>query len=411
MISPQNAWDILSREISPLESQRIPLADAHGAFLAESVVADRDIPPSDRAAMDGYALRATDLASLPARLTVDCEVAAGSPTSPAIGIGHCVRIFTGANIPPDADTVVPVEQTSTRSFRDRPADAWIEIAVSVRPGANIFRRGENAYAGHLLLTAGTKLGPRQIGIAAATGYGFIAVHRRPRVHILTTGEELLEAEQPAAPHQVRNSNGPMLLAALHEAGFAGVKRSTVPDAPGDTAEAIRQTLAQVDAVILTGGISAGLHDYVSQAIADAGATIHYQGVAMKPGKPQLFASTTGGQYLFGLPGNPLSSIVVLYELVLPALRRLAGCPIEDCRFLLYLPLAAPARNNGDRFQVIPAVLNVGPGGTHVRPQPPVGSADLVTGGQAEGAILLPPSVGSLPAGTIVQFRPWGGLGA
>ncbi|NIA14345.1 MAG: hypothetical protein GWP08_09700 [Nitrospiraceae bacterium] len=405
MITPREAWAILVREVTPLEPSRICLSQAAGGYLAEPVLADRDIPPADRSAMDGYALRA---AELPARLLVDGEVAAGSAASPSIPAGHCVRIYTGANIPSDVDTVVPVERTSTRSFADGSDDGWVEIAEREQAGANTFGRGENARSGQRLLNVGTRLGPSQVGVAAATGYGDVLMYRRPRIRILTTGAELLEPHDSAAAHQVRDSNGPMLLAALGEAGFADVTRAVVIDDLEATLGAVREGLAETDAVILTGGISAGRHDYVPQALLEAGAEILYRGIAMKPGKPQLFAKTRQGQYLFGLPGNPLSAIVGLHELVLPGLRRLSGCPAERCRPTLNLPLAGPVRNARDRLLVIPAVLDHGHGGTCVRLRPPVGSADLVTGGTADGAILVPPNTSELPVGTIVPFRSWGG---
>jgi len=203
----------------------------------------------------------------------------------------------------------------------------------------------------------------------------------------------------------------MLVAALLEAGFSQVTRRCVPDTEGIITEAIYKALLESDAIILTGGISAGLHDYVPDALAGVGATILYRGIAMKPGKPQLFAKSATGQPVFGLPGNPMSSIVGLYELVLPALKRMSGCPVDHCRPSLYFPLAEAVRNSAERVQLAPAIIETGPAGTQVRPLKSAGSADLVTGSKADGAILLPAAVGSLPAGEIVQFRPWGGVGA
>lgn len=381
---------------------------AQGAWLAEPIVADSDIPPADRAAMDGYALRFADLSDGAGRLVVDGEIAAGSAGSHTLLPGRCFRIFTGANLPPGADTVVAVEHTSTRSFAECSSEPEVEILPPTKEGANIFRRGENARAGAVLLNSGKRLGPRQIGVAAATGYAAVNVYRRPRVRILNTGAELLEAGDRAAPHLTRNSNGPMLQAALREAGFAVAECAKIPDTLKATADAIEQAMAQADAVVVTGGISAGRFDHVPQALRTLGAEILYRGIAVKPGKPQLFARGKDGCPVFGLPGNPLSSIVGAYELVIPGLCLLAGCPDEDCRPSLFLPLSEPAENSGDRTLVVPARIRSNPSGIRVSLQAPVGSADLVTSAKVDGAVLLPVGAGRLEAGTMVEFRRWGG---
>jgi len=409
MITPTEAWDIVAENIQPLESVALDLMEAADGYLAQPLAADRDIPPSNRSAMDGFAVRHADLQNLPAPLTVIGEVAAGSPDTPAIAPGECVRIFTGANIPPDADTVVPVEQTSMQSFAEGSEALSVEFTEHTEKGRHIFRQGENARQGETLLPAGTRMGPRQIGIAAATGHERILIYRRPRVHILATGAELLEHNMSARSHQVRDSNGPLLMAALREAGCGEVSRARVPDDLPQTVAAVSQALEMADVIILTGGISAGLYDYVPQALEKAGAEILYRGVAMKPGKPQLFARTQTGAYVFGLPGNPLSSIVGMYELVLPAVRRLAGCPANTCRPLLHLPLAAAVDNRGDRQRIIPAVIEDAPSGSRIKPCPAVGSADLITAGRVDGAVLVPPGK-KMNEGEVAAFRPWGGIG-
>ncbi len=410
MKTPQDAWNILAQNIVPLQGLELPLADAQGGYLAQVLLADRDIPPADRATMDGYALRGNDLNTLPARLIVDGEIAAGSSSSLHVVSGHCVRIFTGAIIPNGADSVVPVEQTSTKSFRDPLDDREIQIAEPATKGSYISRQADHAHAGEVLLSIGTRFGPRQIGIAAATGYDRVAVHCRPVIRILTTGKELREAHQPTAPYHTRDSNGPMLLAALREAGFTHAISTIVPDSLKATTDAIVRALNESDAVIVSGGISAGRYDYVPQSLAEAGAMILYRGVAMKPGRPQLFAMSVSHQPIFGLPGNPLSAIVGFYELVLPAMRLLAGCPVSGCRPLLHLPLGSSVSNYGDLLHVIPAVVTMERSGSCVDPRPSIGSADFVTGGRVDGAILLAPRAGNLPSGSMVPFRPWGGIG-
>ena len=406
MRTPQEAWSILALEIKPLETCVLPLEETLGAYLAEQVVADRDIPPANRAAMDGYAARASDLAVRGARLIVDGEVAAGSAFPKPVSPGHCARIFTGANLPPNTDTVIPVEKTSTKSFQKVEREVAVEVFEPQKSGANVFRRGENARAGELLIDVGERIGPRQIGLAAATGHGTLRVYRPPRISIVNTGAELLDCTAPAADYQVRNSNGPLLVAALKQAGIGTVACRTAPDKLDLTVHVIQEAVSNSDAVIVTGGISAGRHDYVPLAIEKMGATLLYRSVAMKPGKPQLFARTSEGKLIFGLPGNPLSCVVGLYELVLPALRLLGGCAPESCRPLMFFPLGKEIEYRGDRQWVCPAKLIRNGESTHVLPCPPVGSADLVTASKADGAVLLEPNSGVLEAGEIVPFRPW-----
>ena len=405
MHTPDEAWQILCRELAPLPADSLPLSTALGHYLAAPLRADRDIPAADRAAMDGFAVRALDLEALPAQLRVIGEAAAGRPCPLTLAAGTAIRIFTGANIPAGADTVVPVEQTALGRFDGAAADA-VTIAQPLPRGANIFRQGENARSGQQLLPAGSGLGPCQAGVAAACGHARISVHRLPRVALLQTGTELLPVSAAVAePHHVRDSNGPTLEAALIDAGIPVVQRTTVADERPATAAAIARALQQAEVVLLTGGVSVGQYDHVAGALADLGARLHYHGVAIKPGKPQLFATLAGGGAVFGLPGNPLSAIIGLYELVLPALRLLAGCPADACRPLLQLPLTEALTPDRKRQRIIAARL--APGAvTGAAPLPVVGSADLVTAALAEGAILIPPGTAPVAIGTPVAFRLW-----
>jgi len=295
IVTPQDAWRILAESIVPLPAGNVPLERAAGGWLTA--------PLAPRSAMDGFALRAADVIAPGTRLTVVGEVAAGSDLDPPLPPGACVRIFTGANVPRAADAVVPVEATTSKSFRTNPTDPEVGINTSCRPGDHIFGQGETARQGEILLPAGTRLGPRQLAVAAATGQTDVPIHDRPRVVVLNTGEELLEAGRPAGAHHTRNSNGPFLVAAVAAAGFTEVRRATVPDAADRTAAAFADALAAADAVILTGGISAGRHDYVPGALAAAGVEIAFRGVAIKPGKPQLFGRGPGGNVAEKIEGS------------------------------------------------------------------------------------------------------------
>jgi len=410
VIIPDEAWQLICQVLSPMVSQKAEINAALGYYLAEPVLADRDIPPADRAAMDGFAVRSADLATIPMGLRIVGEVAAGASADLPFGPGECARIFTGANVPSGADTVIRVEDTSFGSFDGQTSCGEVVVNVSAPVGSNIFRRGENAHQGQTLLRARTYLGANQIGVAAAVGSSTITVHAKPTVAVLTTGAELLAAEAAVAGiHETRDSNSHMLEAACRSEGFSVVLRRAVQDDLETIRRAVQQARQTAAVIILTGGVSAGKYDLVRPALDSLGATVHYHGVAVRPGRPQLFASLPDGIAVFGLPGNPLSAAVGLYEFVLPGLRLLAGCPADRCRPLLHLPLSTSAGKKCVPAQIIPAVLNAGPAGTRISPRPPVGSADLVTAGVVDGAILVPSESGPLLAGTIAVFRPWGGL--
>lgn len=402
MITPDAAWDIVVTRVRPLGVTTVSLTRAPGHRLAEDIRADRNLPPADRSAMDGYAVRHADLQQRPCVLRIVGEVAAGSARRPRIRPGTCSRIFTGANVPPGADTVVRVEQTKER-------DGLVAIRSSVACGANILRRGQDARQGSILLRCGTRIDAAQIGICAAVGRAAVTVHRLPRVAILCTGSELRSVHDRVQSHEIRNSNGPALSAALAKEGLARPTVIDVADQPAVLIAALTRALRRCDAVLLTGGVSAGNYDHVGDAVVAAGATIQFHWLAMKPGKPTLYATTPDGRHVFGLPGNPLAALTAFHEFALPALRRLAGCPVEWCRPAWRLPLAAATESKGGRVRCELARLVNRESGLAVTAVPSQSSADLVSAGQADGVMLLPPDQTLFAAGQLVAFRPWRAL--
>ncbi|MCC7175238.1 MAG: molybdopterin molybdotransferase MoeA [Bryobacterales bacterium] len=399
MVTPDEAWDIVLQHVRPQEPVVVPLIDALGCCLAEDVRADRDLPPADRSAMDGYAVRHSDLRRPSCVLRLIGEVAAGSPARPRVRPGTCALVLTGANVPPGADTVVMAEQA-------RPGYGVVEIHSSIAAGSNILRRGEDARKGAVLLAAGTRLGAAEIGVCAAVGRTAVRVHRRPRVTLLCTGAELRAAGSRVRPHEIRNSNGPALCAALAQWGYPGTRFATVTDQRPKLLAALRRALRRYDVVLLSGGVSVGKYDLVPAAVADAGAVTRFHGVRMKPGKPTLYATATGGRHIFGLPGNPLSSLTALHEFVLPALRRLSGQPIDSCRIAWPMALAAPAEPGGGRVHHMLARLVSEESGLSVAPVISQSSADLASAAGADGVVLVPVSRRSPGAGETVLFRPW-----
>ena len=398
-ISPRRAWETIVDHVRPLASERIGLLEALGACLGRDVRADRDIPPTDRSAMDGFALRSGDINGAATSLRLVGESTAGGPSRPNVSPGACVRILTGAVVPRGADTVVKVEETTE-------ANGYVTFPAKVACGANIRRRGEVAAKGKVVLTRGSVLDPAQVGLCASVGKAMVYVHRRPSVAVLCTGKELKGLADKVRPYQLRNSNGPSLLAALMDAERIVARQQIIPDDPRILTAKLKAAVNAHDVVILTGGVSVGKYDFVPGAVEQVGATIRFHGVKMKPGGPQLYATLGGNRHIFGLPGNPLSALNGLHEFALPAIRRLSGLPVDACRPILHMPLDTAVRAKGSRWEYVLTRLVDSPSGSRLRPLRSTGSGDLVAAAQADGVILVPRRVAEVPAGQIVEFRPW-----
>jgi molybdopterin molybdotransferase len=292
-----------------------------------------------------------------------------------------------------------VERTSAQEDR-------VTFQTAPKPGENILRRGENARRGDVLLPEGTALSASAIGAAASSGHARVKVYGIPRVTVLCTGAELRRVGERAGVHQERNSNGPALCAALASWGYRGCRYATLADNLAVQTRRIRQAMGRYDVVLVVGGVSVGRYDYVSRAVEAAGGKTLFHGVAMKPGKPLLMARFGRRAVLFGLPGNPLSAMVGFYEFVLPGLRRMSGLAAEACRPAIYAPLAVDLTHKGGTPRHMPARIRWQPSGAVIEPVESQSSADLVAGGKADGTILLLPQPKVLPAGTLVEFRPW-----
>jgi molybdopterin molybdotransferase len=397
--SAAEAWEIVLEQVRPLGSRVLPLSEALGYHLAEEIRADRDLPPADRSSMDGYAVRRADLHRNPCILRLVGEVAAGSPRRPRVKPGACVRIFTGANVPPGADTVVMLEQAEEEN-------GSVTLRRPAPEAANILRRAEDAPKGTELLARGSRLDAMQAGVCAAVGKSKVRVYRQPDTAILCTGSELRNVEDRVRPHEIRDSNGPALGAALHQWGFPGARLRRVADDPATLAAALRRALREHDVVLISGGVSVGRYDYVREAVESAGAKVRFHRVRMRPGRPSLYATAPCGRHIFGLPGNPLSALTAFHEFALPAIRRLAGCPQEDCRPEWPVPLAGAAESDGSILLCSLARLVCREGGMAAALVPSRSSADLVSTGRADGVVLLAESRTHFEAGEMVAFRAW-----
>lgn len=402
LITHEQAFRAVMRRAKPLKSETIDIFQSLGKTLARSIKADRDLPPTKLSAMDGYAVRIQDIQNDTTQLKIIGECAAGIATDLIVQNGQAARIFTGAALPKGADSIAIVEQTVERG-------EIVEISGPVARHAHVLNRAEIAKKGQTLLAAGVRIGPQQLGVCAAVGAAKIEVVRSPRISILCTGEELRTVYDAVEPHETRNSNGPMLEAILHEMGF-DCRFETLPDHLKKIQKKIETRLRQSDVIVLTGGASKGRYDYVREAIERCGAKVHFHGVSMKPGKPQLFATLPDGRCLFGLPGNPLSAMTGMHELVLPALRRMSGRPANQCRPGIQAILTKPVTNKGDRLRMILGRLTIKSAQIYVQPILSKNSADLAAGGHADGALLVPPKVDKFEKGVTVDFRPWSRAG-
>jgi molybdopterin molybdotransferase len=371
LLPPEEALRLVLSRVRPLELETVPLAESLGRVLGESLTSADDVGPFDSSAMDGFAVRAEDTRGArpgsPVELTVAGESRAGVPAARGPEHGEVVRISTGAMLPPDADAVVRVEDTAER-------DGVVEIRVEVEPGREIRRAGEDIAAGEQVLDAGRVLGAAELGVAASVGAGGVLSRRRPRVSILVTGDELVNAGVALGPGQIRNTNGVMLEAQAREAGAEVVRRATVGDDYRATVEALASAL-EADVAVTTGGVSVGPHDHVKPALEELGVEEVFWGVALRPGKPVWFgvfhrpgAPAGGGSgpgLVFGLPGNPVSAMVTFHLFVRPALAAMMGADLRTRRTVAVMDEDYAKRPG--RTHVVRCRLEARDDGWHVRP--------------------------------------------
>jgi molybdopterin molybdotransferase len=306
--------------VSPLGSDSVPLREAFGRILAVDVESVEPVPGFDNSSMDGFAVRAEDThgarAESPVSLEVVDESRAGRPASSALRQGQAIGISTGAVIPDGADAVIRIEDTSVQ-------DGRVEIEAEVEPGKNVRRAGDDIEPGRTVLRRGTRIGAAELGVLASVGVAQATCARRPRLGVLTTGDELLEPGDATRPGGVRNSNGYTIPTLARIAGAEVVASETVKDDPDLIREAIERSLDRELAVIC-GGVSVGRHDHVKEALASLGVQQVFWKVALKPGKPTWFGVAPQGTLVFGLPGNPVSAMVTFLLFVRPAIRAMTG---------------------------------------------------------------------------------------
>jgi len=399
----QQAALIRASHIPASGTESVDLLAAAGRVLSERVVADRDLPPFPRSTRDGYAVRSADLSSLPATLEIIGEIKAGEnlariPNS--IASGQAVSIMTGAPVPPDADAVVMVEYTSQRENQ-------VQITQCAVPGENIVPRGAEAREGAVLLDRGFRLNPAAIALAASVGKSRLPVYKRPRAAVLTTGDEIVDVDATPGPTQIRNSNSYSLAAQIQQAGGEPVLLPVAPDESHKLRLLIAKGLKS-DLLLLTGGVSMGRYDLVEQALSEMHAEFFFTGARIQPGRPVVFgrcaaetsaASTPArpATYFFGLPGNPVSTMVTFEIFVRPTLEALAGQAPRNLIFL-HARLKQEIRTKTGLRRFLPAILSGEFDRTEVELVPWQGSGDIAAIARANCYIVIPADRESLGAG-------------
>jgi len=394
MISISEAIQIVLAQTAQLPAEEIAIDLSHRRILAEDIVADTDLPPFDRAQMDGYAVRATDVAHVPAHLQIVGESAAGAGWHHEMKAGEAVRIMTGAPVPAGADAVQQVELT-------RENDSQVEILEPVEAGRSIVNRASEIKSGETVLRAGEEINAAMIATLASFGYAKVKAGARPKVAVMATGSELVDVDQKPGQDQIRDSNN-YTIAAYAELTNAVVER--LPLAGDDTEELKRQisrAAEHTDVLITSGGVSMGVYDFTKAVLKELGAEIFFERVALRPGKPTVFARL-GSTLVFGLPGNPVSVSVTFNLFVRTALRAMQGArettlPVE------HAVLARNLKGPIDRESYLPATLGTDEKGMLLaEPLKWGGSSDFVSFARATALINVPAGLRSIAAGSTVR---------
>jgi molybdopterin molybdotransferase len=399
VLSPAEADELIRQHVQPLPPESLPLAQCTGAVLRESIHAERDQPPFDRVAMDGIAVDSRAVSSGTRAFTVQATQAAGDPQLTLASSGSCIAVMTGAVLPAGCDSVVPVEDLTIRE-----GVARLSAGARAEPGQHVHRRGSDAPAGSLLLTAGTRLRSTEIAIAASSGMARILVSRQPMVAVISTGNELIEPGEPILPHQVRRSNAYALAAALREQGFQRVADDHIRDDAAELERRLGLHLETHDLLVLSGGVSMGQLDLVPRALETLGVRRVFHKLAQRPGKPLWFGVAASGTVVFGLPGNPVSASVCLTRYVLPALRAgLLQVPAAPVR----MGLGEPVTLSSTLTQFLPVRIELdGESRAWAMPRPTRGSGDFVSLAGTDGFVELPPGTGTYPRGHLARLYRW-----
>ncbi len=397
MISVAEAIEIVLQQVQPLPIEEVALAEARNRILGEEISADSDLPPFDRSQMDGYAIRAADVIIAPVRLRIVGESAAGRGWHHKLNAGEAVRIMTGAPVPEGADSVQQIELT--REFDD---GAVVEIQEKVIAGRSIVNRGSEIRAGQIVLRAGETVDAAAIAVLASFGYAQVKVGQRPRVSIVATGSELVGVGSKPAQDQIRDSNNYSI------STYAAASGALIEQLPvaGDDAQLLKRQFAEAaersDIVISSGGVSVGAYDFTKAALKELGAEFFFERVALRPGKPIVFARLPNGTFVFGLPGNPVSVSVTYSLFARTAILAMQGARDTQLQGETAV-LVTELRGTPDRESYLPATLSTSDDGKlKALPLKWGGSSDFVAFARATALIIVPMGCERIEAGAVVK---------
>src|SRR5437870_6615088 len=392
MISVEEAQERVLAEVTLLGSENVVFTEALGRVLREDVVAPGDVPQADNTAMDGYAVRADDIANPPVRLKVIENLPAGTVSTKRVEPGTAIRIMTGALIPDGADTVAHVEITDAGSD-------FVTVNQPLKRGTNLRKRAEDMRAGNVVLHDGTPIGAAEVGVLASVQKSVVRVSRRPSIAIISTGDEIVEVDQPRAFGKVVNSNSYSLAALAHEAGAEPRMMGIVPDTREATIAAIESAL-ESDFIISSGGVSVGAYDFVKDALDVLGAETKFWQIAMKPGKPVVL-SRVRERLFFGLPGNPVSCMESFLLFIGPSIRKAMGQRSNLFPPTVEARVTAPLKSRGDRRNYLRVQVVARSGTLMAEPMPSQGSGVSTSMVQANGLAVVEAGVTAVDAGQIV----------
>jgi molybdopterin molybdotransferase len=399
MLSPAEAEALIDQHLTCLPIESLPLAQCMGAILRENVYAERDQPPFDRVAMDGIAITSAAWSGGRRSFRMQGTQAAGDPQIRLAAAEGCIEVMTGAVLPQGCDTVIPVEQLDLVN-----GEARIKAGIEASAGQNVHRRASDSRQGDLLLKVGTLLRAPEVAVAAAAGMSRVRVSGQPAVIVISTGNELIEPGEPILSHQVRRSNSYGVAAALRQRGFARVADDHLLDDRDALRERLTLHLHTHDVLVLSGGVSMGRFDLVPAVLEELGVRRVFHRISQRPGKPMWFGVAGGGQAVFALPGNPVSTLMCMTRYVLPALdRAMAREPPPAER----IAIAEPVEFKAPMAYFLPVAVKYDDWGRPwAFPKPTHGSGDFVSLAGTDGFVELPPGPNVWPKGFVTRLFKW-----
>ena len=399
MLTPAEADRLIGQHLQCLPIESLPLAQCAGAVLRENIYAERDQPPFNRVAMDGVALASHAVAAGRRSFRIQATQAAGDPPLSLGAAQECIEVMTGAVLPGGCDCVVPLEELTVTA-----GDALLSRDARTEAWRNVHRRGSDSRQGTLLLAAGVKLRAPEVAIAASAGMARIRVSSQPMLAVISTGNELVEPGEPVLAHQIRRSNAYAVVSALREHGFQRVADDHIHDDADELRERLKFHLDTHDVLVLSGGVSTGRFDLVPKVLEELGVRTVFHTVAQRPGKPLWFGMSASGTAVFGLPGNPVSTLVCFTRYVLPALLGSLGhnaAPTER------IALGAPVSVTAPLTHFLPVRLEQDDWGrAWAIPAPTNGSGDVTALAGTDGFVELPPGPNTYPKGHVSRFYRW-----